>query len=183
MLPIVLGKAMCYFMIFTVMGTWLLAAVPRLFHFPQLASWTSLLVLLIPYVLACIFFGMVVSCMVRYRENVMLLMVFVSVPLLFLTGISWPQSNMPGFWQGVSWLFPSTFGARAYVRMNTMGASLGDVLWECRILWIQAFLYFVVTCIVYRHQILMARSHALERLERMSRKLEVAEQIRRRRRN
>ena len=50
----------------------------------------------------------------------MLLIVFVSVPLLFLTGVSWPQTSIPPFWQSVSWLFPSTFGVRAYIRMNTM---------------------------------------------------------------
>ena len=152
-LPIVFGKAVCYLMIYGVMGTWLVAAVPRLFHFPQLAEWTTLLALMIPYTLACIFFGMVVSCMVKYRENVMLLMVFVSVPLLFLTGVSWPQSNIPGMWQGVSWLFPSTFGARAFVRLNSMGASLGDVLTELRILWIHVGCYFLITLCVYRFQI------------------------------
>jgi ABC-2 type transport system permease protein len=140
-------------MIYGVMGTWLVAAVPRLFHFPQLAEWTTLLALMIPYTLACIFFGMVVSCMVKYRENVMLLMVFVSVPLLFLTGVSWPQSNIPGMWQGVSWLFPSTFGCRAFIRLNSMGASLGDVLNELRILWIQVGCYFLITLCVYRFQI------------------------------
>lgn len=152
-LPIVFGKSACYLMIYGVMGTWLVAAVPRLFHFPQLAEWTTLLALMIPYTLACIFFGMVVSCMVKYRENVMLLMVFVSVPLLFLTGVSWPQSNIPGMWQGVSWLFPSTFGARAFVRLNSMGASLGDVLTELRILWIHVGCYFLITLCVYRFQI------------------------------
>ena len=152
-LPIVFGKAVCYLMIYGVMGTWLVAAVPRLFHFPQLAEWTTLLALMIPYTLACIFFGMVVSCMVKYRENVMLLMVFVSVPLLFLTGVSWPQSNIPGMWQGVSWLFPSTFGCRAFIRLNSMGASLGDVLNELRILWIQVGCYFLITLCVYRFQI------------------------------
>ena len=152
-LPIVFGKAACYLMIYGVMGIWLVAAVPRLFHFPQLAEWTTLLALMIPYTLACIFFGMVVSCMVKYRENVMLLMVFVSVPLLFLTGVSWPQSNIPGMWQGVSWLFPSTFGARAFVRLNSMGASLGDVLTELRILWIHVGCYFLITLCVYRFQI------------------------------
>jgi len=155
-LPIVFGKAVCYLMIYGVMGTWLVAAVPRLFHFPQLAEWTTLLALMIPYTLACIFFGMVVSCMVKYRENVMLLMVFVSVPLLFLTGVSWPQSNIPGMWQGVSWLFPSTFGARAFVRLNSMGASLGDVLTELRILWIHVGCYFLITLCVYRFQIYRA---------------------------
>ena len=162
---IVVGKALCYFMVFAVMGTWLVVAVPRLFHFPQLATWQTLFNLMLPYTLACIFFGMVVSCMVKYRENVMLLVVFISVPLLFMTGVSWPLSNIPGYWQGVSWLFPSTFGARAYIRVNTMGATLHDVASEYRILWIQAGAYFCVACAVYRFQILQARKYALERLD------------------
>jgi len=129
--------------------------------------------MMIPYILACIFFGMTVSCLVRYRENVMLLMVFVSVPLLFLTGVSWPQSNIPGAWQGVSWLFPSTFGARAYIRLNSMGATLNDVLPELRYLWIQAAAYFGVTCLVYGNQIRVSQLHAQERLEYLRKKREV----------
>ena len=162
---IVLGKALCYFMVFAIMGTWLVVVVPRLFHFPHLATWQTLFNLMLPYTLACIFFGMVVSCLVKYRENVMLLMVFVSVPLLFMMGVSWPQSNIPGYWQGVSWLFPSTFGARAYIRVNTMGATLHDVAFEYRILWIQAGVYFCLACAVYRFQILQSRKYALERLD------------------
>lgn len=170
MFRIVAGKAMAYFMIYAVMGTWLVVVVPRLFHFPQLATWQSLLAIMFPFILACIFFGMVVSCIVRYRENVLLLMVFVSVPLLFLTGVSWPQSSIPGFWQGVSWLFPSTFGVRAYVRLNSMGASLSDVLPEYRILWLQTLVYFCVACLVYRYQIILARHNAYVRLAELRKK-------------
>jgi ABC-2 type transport system permease protein len=171
MLNIVLGKALCYLMIYGVMGAWLVAAVPRLFHFPQLATWQTLLALMIPYTLACIFFGMVVSCMVKYRENVMLIMVFISIPLLFLTGVSWPQSNIPGFWQGASWVFPSTFGARAYIRLNSMGASLHDVIWEYRILWFHALVYFLLACGVYRYQIYRARADVHERLAKKKEQL------------
>ena len=120
---VVWGKALCYAMIAAITGAYLVLAIPRMFSFPHLAHRWDLLLMMIPYILACIFFGMTVSCLVRYRENVMLLMVFVSIPLLFLTGVSWPQSNIPAAWQGVSWLFPSTFGVRAYIRVNTMGAS------------------------------------------------------------
>ena len=164
-LPIVMGKALCYLMIFLIMATWLTVVVPRLFHFPQLATWESLVRLMLPYILASIFFGMMVSCTVKYRENVMLLVVFVSVPLLFMTGVSWPQSNIPSYWQGVSWLFPSTFGARAYIRLNSMGASFQDVLFEYRILWIQAGCYFILTLCVYRFQFFQARHRAMERLK------------------
>ena len=179
-LRIVGGKALCYFMIYAVMGAYLTMVVPRIFSFITLVSWQDLLTLMLPYLLACIFFGMIVSCVVRYRENVMLLIVFVSVPLLFLTGVSWPQSAIPRFWQSISWLFPSTFGVRAFVRMNTMGATLSDVMLEYRVLWLQALSYFFVCCIVYRHQIILSRRHALDRLERIGRKLQVVGQIRRR---
>jgi len=117
-----------------------------------------------PYTLACVFFGMSVSCMVKYRENVMLLMVFVSIPLLFMTGVSWPQTNIPSFWQGVSYVFPSTFAARAYVRLCSMGASLGDVLEEYHILWVQTIVYFFVACLVYYYQIERSRKNTLNRL-------------------
>ena len=164
---IVLGKALCYFMIYAVMGTWLTVIVPRLFHFPCLIHWQDLLALMLPYTLACIFFGITVSCLVRYRENVMLLMVFVSLPLLFMSGVSWPQSSIPGVWQGVSYLFPSTFGIRAYIRMNSMGGTLGDVLMEYHVLWIQVLVYFVIACLVYRYQIKQARLHIVEHYELM----------------
>ena len=147
------------------MGAWLVVAVPRIFHFPQLAQWQLLLALMLPYTLACIFFGMVVSCIVRYRENVMLLMVFVSVPLLFITGVSWPQSNIPGFWQGVSWIFPSTFGVKAYVRLNSMGASISDVSTELHVLWLHAFAYFWLACVVYSYQVYLTRQDAVWRMK------------------
>ena len=162
MFRVVFGKAMCYLMIYILMGAWLTIIVPRIFHFPCLAHWQDLLAIMLPYTLACIFFGMTVSCLVRYRENVMLIMVFVSVPLLFLTGVSWPQTEIPGFWQGVSSLFPSTFGVRAYIRLNSMGGTLSDVLTEYRILWCHVVVYFIVACLVYRHQVNLARQHAAE---------------------
>ena len=154
---IVWGKALCYGMIGAVTAAYLSMAVPAMFSFPQLASGWTLLVMLLPYTLASIFFGMTVSCLVRYRENVMLLMVFVSLPLLFLTGVSWPQSSIPGAWQGVSWLFPSTFGVRAYIRVNSMGATVSQILPEIRVLWIQAAAYLGMACLVYRHQFRLAR--------------------------
>ena len=170
---IVVGKSLCYLMVYAVMGAYLTMIVPRLFSFLALARGQDLLLLMIPYLLACVFFGMTVSCLVRYRENVMLLMVFVSLPLLFLSGVSWPQSAIPGAWQGISWLFPSTFGVRAFVRMNTMGATLNDVLPEIRYLWIQVAAYFGSACLVYGHQLRVSQRHAHERLEHLRKKREV----------
>ena len=174
---IVCGKAMCYLMIYAVMSAYLTIAVPRMFSFIAMIHWQDLVALMVPYLLASTFFGMTVSCLVHYRENVMLLMVFLSLPLLFMSGVSWPQSSIPGYWQGVSWLFPSTFGIRAFVRMNTMGGVLSDVVTEIRCLWIQAATYFGTACLVYGFQVRLTRRHAHERLAMLRKKREIRLQL------
>ncbi len=173
---IVLGKALCYFMVYMVMGTYLALAVPRMFGFTSMLTAVNLFGLLIPYILASTFFGMALSCIVRYRENVMLLVVLTSVPLLFLTGISWPQSNIPGVWQGISWLFPSTFGVRGFLRLNSMGANLSDILTEYQALWLQVVAYFFLTCAVYRSQLKQTRTHAASRIDMIKQKAKEAKQ-------
>ena len=48
-----------------------------------------------------------------------------------------------------------------------MGGTLSDVLTEYQILWLQMLAYFILACLVYRHQINMARSEARQRLSKM----------------
>lgn len=105
---------------------------------------------------------MTASIAIRNRETCMLLFVFTSVPLLFLSGISWPGTAMPAFWKYFSYIFPSTFGINAYVRINSMGATLHEVSFEYQALWIQTGSYFITTCLVYRWQILQSRKHVIE---------------------
>ena len=173
-MKIVLGKFSCYFMIYCVMAAYVSMVIPHLFNFTMLARPSDLFWLLLPYLLAVIFFGMTISCLVRYRENVMLLVVFTSIPFLFLTGASWPQSSIPGGWQGVSWLVPSTFGVRGYLRIASMGATIDDILPEVRALWIQAAVYFVTTCFVYRFQIINARKHAISHYQMIQDRIKTA---------
>ena len=168
---IVLGKSSCYFMVYCVMAAYLALAVPRLFGFVQIIEGRDLLGLMVPYLLSTIFFGMMLSCTIRYRENVMLLVVFTSIPLLFLSGVSWPQSNIPGVWQAIACFFPSTFGIRGFVRLNTMGATLTDIRSEYQMLWLQVIIYFFATCAVYRYQIIQSRRHAVERLNTIKAKI------------
>lgn len=100
---------------------------------------------------------MTVSMFVRNREKPMILFAFASVPLLFLSGISWPASGMPVFWKYVSYIFPSTFGINGFVRMNNLSADLSEVQVEYHALWIQAGFYFLTSCLVYKVQIYTTR--------------------------
>ena len=169
-LRIVLGKSLTYLMIYAVMATYMLCLVPKMFSLVQIAQAGTLAAFMFPYILACIFFAMTCSIFIHHREACMMIYVFTSVPLLFISGISWPGTAIPKFWEVISWLFPSTFGINGFVRINNMGATLTDVLTEYRILWIQTGVYFLTTCIVYRRQITLSRRHVYERLKEIKKR-------------
>ena len=158
-LRIVMGKVLSYFMVYSLVAVYILCVVPRLFSLNQIAIPGVLTLFTLPYLTACIFFAMTASIAIRNRETCMLLFVFTSVPLLFLSGISWPGSAMPSFWKYFSYLFPSTFGINGYVRINSMGATLNEVAFEYRALWMQTGIYFLTTCFVYRRQIIQSRKN------------------------
>ena len=136
-----------------------------MFSLIQLAEPATLLAFTLPYVLACIFFAMTCSVFIYHRESCMMIYVFTSVPLLFISGISWPGAAIPKFWEIISWIFPSTFGIRGFVGINSMGATLQEIQSDYFALWIQTGVYFITACIVYRRQILLSRHKALARLQ------------------
>ena len=147
---IVVGKALVYLGIYLVMGIYAFTCVNNWFQLPRLGDYLTFLGFLVPYLLACIFFAMTLSSLIYRREDCILIFVFLSVPLLFLSGLSWPASAMPPFWKLVSCLFPSTFGMNGYVRIASMGCTLNEIRTEYIALWIQAAIYFTTACLMYR---------------------------------
>ncbi len=150
LLRIVLGKSWAYLLIYIPISVYVLGVVPRLFSLNQIGNAVDIAVFIVPYLLACIFFAMTVSVIVRHRETCILLIVFSSLPLLFISGVSWPSSAIPSFWKTLSYIFPSTPGINGYLKINNLGAPLAEVQHEWHILWAQAAVYFFTACVVYR---------------------------------
>ena len=147
---IVMGKTIFYFVLYLLMAIYMYTAVTKWFGLPNLGNYWVFLRFIIPYILACIFMAMVLSVLVYRREDCIMLFVFLSVPLLFMSGISWPGSEIPLFWKYVSWLFPSTFGMNGYLRIMGTGASIADVHHEYVGLWCQVAVYATLACFMYR---------------------------------
>ena len=150
---VILGKALAFFSLYLLWSVYLLGFIPWLFNLPHIGNPFTLLEFVVPFLLATIFFSMTVSVFVPSRETQMVLLLFFSLILLFLSGISWPQSAISGGWKVFSWLFPSTFGIQAYFKINTMGASIHEVGFEQIGLWIQTAVYFITTLLAYHWQI------------------------------
>lgn len=154
---IVLGKACLYLPVYLVMGFWVLFIVPRIFSLTQIASKVELMLFLFPFLLACIFFSIAGSFLSKEREQPFLLFVFTSVPLMFISGISWPREGIADYWIAFSRIFPSTHGIDGFVKLNNLGATLRDVLPEYVSLWILAGVYFVLACLLYRRELNLVR--------------------------
>lgn len=150
---IVTGKAIFYFMLYLLMAIYMYTAVTRWFGLPNLGDYYVFLQFIVPYILACIFMAMVLSVLVYRREDCIMLFVFLSVPLLFMSGISWPSSEIPTIWKYVSWLFPSTFRMNGYLRIMGNGASIADIRHEYIGLWCQVVVYATLACIMYRFRL------------------------------
>lgn len=145
------GKALAYLLVYGFTATYVLCVVPWLFNMPQLWQLPTLVAFIVPFLLASIFFAISISFFVRDRESCFLLFVFVSVPLIFMSGISWPTSNMPTFWKIFAQIFPSTHAVNGFARISTTGALLQDVRYESIALWIQTAVYFMTSQIGRAH--------------------------------
>jgi ABC-2 type transport system permease protein len=95
--------------------------------FPRGANLGGALVLLAFYVPAICTLGALLGVWFGNRERALQVLLFTALPLAFVSGFSWPSEALPEFLQAVRWLFPSTAGIQASLRLNQMGAALRDV--------------------------------------------------------
>lgn len=149
---VLFGKAMSYFLIYLLWVYFILGLVPIIFNLPHIGNLMDIYQFMIPFLLATIFFSMTISVFFPNRETAMVIFLFFSLILLFLCGISWPQSNINGFWRAFAWMFPSTHGIQGYIKINSMGADIHKVSFEYLSLWIQTALYFLTASLTYTWQ-------------------------------
>lgn len=146
---IVSGKALVYLLIYSVVCIWVFIVVPGIFNLTRIGDKGELFLFLVPFLLASIFFAMTLSFLCKEREAPFLLFVFTSVPLMFISGISWPITAIPDYWVCFSKIFPSTYGIEGFVKINNMGATLTEVRAEFIGLWMLAGIYLLFASLLY----------------------------------
>lgn len=144
---IIFGRSGAYFLCYYFLSTILLILLPRLMHLPHVGNPLDILIFITPFVLATIFFSMLVSLCVRNRESGMVTLITTSLLFLFISGLSWPGAAVPDAWRYCSYLIPSTLGINGFVHISSMGAKLSQVRFEYIGLWIQAGVYFVLAAV------------------------------------
>ena len=140
---IVLGRGAAYFLVFLFLGAYGAVLVPHLFHLPMHAAWWDMMLFLAFFVADIIVFSFTWSSGIYKRETVLVLLLFVTPIAVFLTGFTWPTENFPVFWRMVSYVFPTTFGCRAYMTLTQTG-SLSAIAPQLQAMTIQTVVYYVL---------------------------------------
>lgn len=148
-----IGRAGACFLVYFALAAILLGFFPRLFGIPHIGAIDDILLLIVPYLLAIIFFSLCVSVFIRNRESGLVLLISTSLIFLFMAGISWPKEMIPAAWRYLSYFIPYTWGAHAFIHINSMGASLlhtngfaASAATEWIALWILSAFYFILAC-------------------------------------
>ncbi|MCG8701357.1 MAG: ABC transporter permease [Bacteroidales bacterium] len=126
-LIVVLGRSFSYFFIYIFNIIFTLVYVYHWFGFPDKSMPFEIIVLLIPYVFAVIFLGLSTSQIFSQREHSIMVLVFLSPIIMFLSGISWPAEAIPRPLYYLAHIFPSTTATPAYLRLRTMGVDLSFI--------------------------------------------------------
>ena len=115
--------------------------IPRLFNLPSLASPVELYLFLLLFILATAAFTACATLTLKDPEEVMLYVPFFSVGLIFLSGTSFPMVQIPHFWQVVHYIFPTSPAIEGYIKLNSMGGTLHNVVPQMTLLLAQLLIY------------------------------------------
>ena len=146
----ILGKSLCYWMIYIIPTVYTLLIAPKFFDFPQVGDPRAILAMALPFLLASSFMGQAMKVFANDRESTFIALVFTSVIFVFLSGISWPRCSMTPFWIVVGNFIPSTWAVNAYIQMQSGGATLSQQSSAYMMLWVLTGLMFVLAYIVER---------------------------------
>ncbi len=139
----VIGKTLCYVLLYLPLALYALHIVPMMFSLPHIGEVWDYLLFILPMLIASAMFGMTLSVFVTGREASMPVIVFTSVLFLFLSGLTWPRFAMNGFWKLIGDAVPAVWGVEGFIRLNSNGSTLAEQAHPYRMMWLLAAIYFV----------------------------------------
>lgn len=150
MLRIVAGRGTAYLLLYALTTLYLFDVHYRLFRLPMNGAAGPVVLFLVLFLVSAVAFGLALSTLFRTREEPLLWLLWCSIPLLMLSGISYPRESMPAWLYGLARLVPSSHAIDGFVRLRSMGASLGEVGEQVGWLAALTLFYGLLACIGLR---------------------------------
>ncbi len=146
----VIGRAAVYLPLYAVHALFYFGVVYALYGFPAKCPAAGLAWFVLPFLLASIFLALTLRGLFHAREASIHLLLWTSLPAIFLAGFAWPVEALPRWLAAAGQSLPSTSAIPGVIRMTQMGATLAQVRAEWWVLWVLAGLYFATACLAAR---------------------------------
>ncbi len=143
-MAVVVGRMVVYVVVYGIFSLFLLGLLPVVFNLPRLAEWWELVAFCALFLPTTVFCALFFSSLFRDSEAGVLIIAPFSLGLILLSGLSYPLELMPTGWLILHHLLPAPVGILAYVKLNSMGATLGECSHQLYVLASQGVLYFTL---------------------------------------
>ena len=115
-----LGRTLFYLALYSVYSLFVFTVVYRLYGFPERSRALDLSLFALPFLLACILLALALGALFTRRETAMQVLLFTSLPSVFLAGFAWPLEAVP------SWLRAALAPHPQHERHRRLPAAHGD---------------------------------------------------------
>ncbi|WP_160285876.1 ABC transporter permease [Pseudomonas knackmussii] len=144
------GRYAAQLLIWTVLSMLFYVIWPWMMGYRQTASFFMLMGLVLPFLLAVIAMSEFIAEVLPSEEAVYLTMTFITLPLFYMAGFTWPPQAMPAWVQWLADAIPSTWAIRAVVEMNQMNLPLSAVADRILVLLGMAAAYGLLGTLIYQ---------------------------------
>jgi ABC-2 type transport system permease protein len=138
---ITVGRTVAQFALYAVTLGFMLTVHYSLFGYPMRGAWWQCVAVLVPYLLAVMLLAQALGALFRRRESPLVWLLWLSIPLLLVSGASLPPQAFPEWLYTIGRVVPSSSAVDAWIAVQSRGASLVDVAPQVATLWCLVAIY------------------------------------------
>ena len=151
----IFAKILTYLIIYGVNLIIILGILWPIFGFPYEGRTVDVVVVFALYITASVALGISLSHLFSKREAPLMLLLWSSIPILLLAGVSYPKEAFPEWLHLLGRVFPSSSAVNAYVNIGTAGDSLSNVMTDIVTLVVLSIVYI---CLAFFAEKISAKS-------------------------
>ena len=143
-LKLICGRMAAFMLIYSLLTSFYVGYCYYWYDVSLQASFASVAMLLLPFLLATTAAGIALSTLFSRRDLPTQVLLLISMPMLFVSGFVWPTALIPEVVVAMSQIFPAVPGIMAMLELNQMGASWQSIMPQWLQLWAMLVIFFVL---------------------------------------
>lgn len=143
-----ISKVLVYTTIYGINLIFILGLIWNIFGFANIGNTLHVTLFLILYIISSLSLAMLFSQLFHKRESPLMLLLWSSVPVLLLAGVSYPREAFPEWLFDIGRLLPSSSGVNGFIALASRGATLSEIREEVFTLVILTIIYITLTIFI-----------------------------------